>query len=319
MLSPQMIGQSNDDEKVRGPQPLRATAPSDVTQLVKLPELKLPSIELELPSELTLNFVVLGGILLTVAYVFLSVDMEIARGWTWGEFFLRLPSDNWYAYESNLHDDPLGTKALLNTGIYVTGDYIAQCITVGGGSPTLKYDLGRLAKNALLGFVLAFFAHEYYEIGEMMLPMSEGNAGTALLKVAIDQTFYAVTWNALYVGGLGLLSRDSWDVVQARVSAKAWPLLKAGWRLWPFAHIITYGLIPVRHRILWVGLVDLVWCTILSSTSSEAEAEGATRVARELAGAVHGAAEQAPGPGSRTPRRSFRDRAHSRGQPACLV
>lgn len=25
-------------------------------------------------------------------------------------------------------------------------------------------------------------------------------------------------------------------------------LMKAGWRLWPLAHVITYGLVPAEHR-----------------------------------------------------------------------
>lgn len=37
-----------------------------------------------------------------------------------------------------------------------------------------------------------------------------------------------------------------------------WDLLKAGWRLWPFVHIVTYGLLPVQHRLLFVDSVELV-------------------------------------------------------------
>ncbi|XP_057461112.1 uncharacterized protein LOC130751529 [Actinidia eriantha] len=38
-------------------------------------------------------------------------------------------------------------------------------------------------------------------------------------------------------------------------------MLTAGWNLWPFAHLITYGVIPVEQRLLWV--------TILSTYSNE--------------------------------------------------
>ena len=44
-----------------------------------------------------------------------------------------------------------------------------------------------------------------------------------------------------------------------------WPLLKAGWRLWPLAHVVTYFVIPVQHRLLWVDMVELVWVTVLSA------------------------------------------------------
>lgn len=42
-------------------------------------------------------------------------------------------------------------------------------------------------------------------------------------------------------------------------------LLQAGWKLWPFAHLITYGVIPVEQRLLWVDCVELIWVTILST------------------------------------------------------
>ena len=46
------------------------------------------------------------------------------------------------------------------------------------------------------------------------------------------------------------------------------PLMLAGLRLWPFVHVVTYGLIPVENRVLWVDAVEIVWVTILASTAS---------------------------------------------------
>lgn len=61
---------------------------------------------------------------------------------------------------------------------------------------------------------------------------------------------------------------------------KCWPCdLQAGWKLWPFAHLITYGLVPVEQRLLWVDCVEILWVTILSMFANEKsekrlEAEG---------------------------------------------
>ncbi|TXG67087.1 hypothetical protein EZV62_008362 [Acer yangbiense] len=41
--------------------------------------------------------------------------------------------------------------------------------------------------------------------------------------------------------------------------------VQAGWKLWPFAHLVTYGLIPLEQRLLWVDSVELIWVTILST------------------------------------------------------
>jgi len=44
-------------------------------------------------------------------------------------------------------------------------------------------------------------------------------------------------------------------------------MLKA-WKFWPLVHCVTYGVIPPRHRVLWVNMVDLIWNGILAGAAS---------------------------------------------------
>jgi protein Mpv17 len=46
------------------------------------------------------------------------------------------------------------------------------------------------------------------------------------------------------------------------------PLVVSGLKLWPLAHCITYGLVPVENRLLWVDMVEIVWVTILSTQAA---------------------------------------------------
>ncbi|KAK3251297.1 hypothetical protein CYMTET_39356 [Cymbomonas tetramitiformis] len=41
-------------------------------------------------------------------------------------------------------------------------------------------------------------------------------------------------------------------------------MIMTGWKLWPFAHCVTYGLIPQQHRLLFVDTVEIVWVVLLS-------------------------------------------------------
>ena len=41
---------------------------------------------------------------------------------------------------------------------------------------------------------------------------------------------------------------ESPAVILSTVRASWWPVLKAGWRLWPIAHLVTYTVIPRAHR-----------------------------------------------------------------------
>lgn len=61
-------------------------------------------------------------------------------------------------------------------------------------------------------------------------------------KVFIDQLLWGPFWNAVYICFLGALKKDSPDAVKKAVVSTAIPLVLAGIRLWPLAHVVTYGL-----------------------------------------------------------------------------
>ncbi len=46
----------------------------------------------------------------------------------------------------------------------------------------------------------------------------------------------------------GVMKLESPAVILNTVRASWWDVLKAGWRLWPIAHLVTYTLIPRMHR-----------------------------------------------------------------------
>ncbi|CAI0549853.1 unnamed protein product [Linum tenue] len=88
-------------------------------------------------------------------------------------------------------------------------------------------------------------------------------------KVAFDQTVWAAIWNSIYFVALGFLRFESPANIFRELKATFLPMLTAGWKLWPFAHLITYGVVPVEQRLLWVDSVELIWVTILSTYSNE--------------------------------------------------
>uniref|UniRef100_K4ACS0 Peroxisomal membrane protein 2 n=1 Tax=Setaria italica TaxID=4555 RepID=K4ACS0_SETIT len=88
-------------------------------------------------------------------------------------------------------------------------------------------------------------------------------------KVAFDQTIWSAIWNSIYFVVLGFLRLESPTTIYSELKSTFWPMLTAGWKLWPFAHLVTYGVIPVEQRLLWVDCVELIWVTILSTYSNE--------------------------------------------------
>lgn len=181
---------------------------------------------------------------------------------------MRIPLDNWGAYESYLANKPIVTKTLINVIIYLLGDWLSQ--TVFQKKNILEFDIKRTFRNGFIGLCFGPLVHEYYQFSDSILPPEDGLV-TRLEKIIMDQTIYLTVKCSIYISAVGLLSGNDWETVQQTVKDKIGGIVITAWKFWPLVHCITYGLIPARHRILWVNSVDLVWNAILASMASKAQ------------------------------------------------
>ena len=92
-----------------------------------------------------------------------------------------------------------------------------------------------------------------------------------LEKILMDQTVYLTVKCSIYISAVGLLQGDDVDTVKTNVQTKLPSIVLTAWKFWPLVHLVTYGVIPARHRILWVNCVDLVWNAILATMSQKTE------------------------------------------------
>lgn len=195
----------------------------------------------------------------------LTIDYDYWHGWTIFEILRYAPQHNWSAYEEALKENPLLAKMMISGVVYSIGDWIAQCCE---GKPLLEFDRTRMFRSGLVGFTLhGSLSHYYYYFCEALFPFQDW--WVVPVKVAFDQTAWSAIWNSIYYMVIGLLRFESPVTIFSELRATFWPMLTAGWKLWPFAHIITYGVVPVEQRLLWVDCVELIWVTILSTLSNE--------------------------------------------------
>lgn len=202
------------------------------------------------------------------------IDTQIMRGWSAEEVAVRIPVDNWYSYSAVLEKSPLYTKAVTSATVYTIGDFIAQRtegVSMGG------LDRSRILRSLLAGLIghgpLSHLWFDFSEnIFENVLHLKDW-WGT-IAKVGIDQTTWGPFWNNTYILLLGLMKFDSIDNIFSEMKRTTIPLIVSGLKLWPLAHIITYGLIPVENRLLWVDLVEIIWVTILASAAADSGNEG---------------------------------------------
>ncbi|KAM2092357.1 hypothetical protein TB2_030284 [Malus domestica] len=194
-----------------------------------------------------------------------TVDQDYWHGWTLYEILRYAPQHNWSAYEDALKTNPVLAKMVISGVVYSVGDWIAQCFE---GKPLFEFDRSRMLRSGVVGFTLhGSLSHYYYQFCEELFPFQDWWVVPA--KVAFDQTVWAAIWNSIYFTVVGFLRFESPISIFSELTATFWPMLTAGWKLWPFAHLVTYGVIPVEQRLLWVDCVELVWVTILSTYSNE--------------------------------------------------
>lgn len=222
-----------------------------------------------------INTAVIVGVVVAVLNQLVTVDASIMRGWTASEMAVRIPVDNWLSYTEVLNQSPLSTKAITSATVYTIGDFIAQRLEgLGMG----ELDRPRLLRSLLAGLIgHGPLSHLWYDFSEHIFDgVFHWNEWWGIFpKVAIDQTTWGPFWNNTYILLLGIMKLEKPDKIFDEMKRTTIPLIVSGLKLWPLCHCITYGVIPVENRLLWVDLVEIVWVTILATAAAGGGGGGA--------------------------------------------
>lgn len=158
------------------------------------------------PEQKFTNLVVLSLAFGYAAYTIFGIDSGMTRGWSASEIAMRIPLDNWGAYESYLANKPILTKSLINVIIYLLGDWLSQTAFTKTNN-LLEFDLQRTLRNGFIGLCFGPLVHEYYEFSDRILPPENGLV-TRMEKILMDQTIYLTIKCSLYIGAVGLLAGE---------------------------------------------------------------------------------------------------------------
>lgn len=163
---------------------------------------------------------------------------------------------------------PILIKSLTSATVYTIGDFITQR---SEGIETFEVDKQRLMRSLLAGLIgHGPLSHLWYEYSEdMFINTFHWIEWWGFIpKVIIDQTTWGPFWNNTYILLIGLMKFSSIQTIWKEMTRTTIPLILKGLKIWPLAHCITYGLISVEHRLLWVDLVEILWVTVLSTATS---------------------------------------------------
>nr|CAH7738445.1 unnamed protein product [Callosobruchus chinensis] len=152
----------------------------------------------------------------------------------------------------------------LQTGVLMgVGDTIAQTV-IEEQTPAKKFDARRTAKFFLLGvgFVGPTIGTWY-----RILACHLGDAGTisiAVKKVAIDQLVFAPCFLALFVATVSTLDGRNWNETKKQLTHKYTDIYLTNLTIWPAVQLINFSFVPLRHQVLLVQSVAIVWNCYLS-------------------------------------------------------
>ena len=266
------LGSSRSEEGESGQQQTQAPPrPRVQLGMLAIPELTFR----ERVSNMMVNQALLIGVLSLTAYGVLTVDASEWRGWYPLEILFRIPADNWKAYEIAVAAKPLPVKAAITGVSYLIGDWIAQGVELSKrGASWLDADRPRLARSLAVGLLLLGpLAHNYYDF------VADAFAGwSPPQKIALDQTLYLATYNTIYYIALGLFAGRPAGETTAEYLDKFWSLMFAAWKLWPLVGVVTYTLIPIQHRVLFIDLIEIIYSAVLSTVANEGAKDDAAEV-----------------------------------------
>ncbi|KAI3387079.1 hypothetical protein SNEBB_000644 [Seison nebaliae] len=87
-----------------------------------------------------------------------------------------------------------------------------------------------------------------------------------LLKMSCDQLLMSPILNASFLAYMSYTRYWNWQTTQMVVVQQYGKVMKFNYLLWPLAQLINFYLIHISYRIMFVGIVGIVWGTFMAWT-----------------------------------------------------
>lgn len=177
---------------------------------------------------------------------------------------------------------PRLANALTGCATFSLGDILAQKLEMRKNDKSdAEYDIVRAAQVGLLGFVMnGFFLHHWYHALDRVVGTSMTSKLGVAIKVAADQFIYApfAIVSFFYFTSFrksGDVGKSNEEFV-AKMEASFVPTFLADCVLWPSANFVNFRYVTLAFRPTFTAIVQLMWQTYLSATSSQSATDSTT-------------------------------------------
>ena len=94
--------------------------------------------------------------------------------------------------------------------------------------------------------------HNWFRFLEKVVPRSD--AVGVLGKTALDQIFMAPAFCTSFYTAVGLMEGKSFGEIKTKLQQDLVPTLQTNYKIWPFAQIFNFYVIPIHLRVLWINM-----------------------------------------------------------------
>ena len=165
-----------------------------------------------------------------------------------------------------INKKPILTKALTQFILFGTSDLICQLFEKRS-CVKYKFDLTRIFKQAIFGFVFAPYCHFHFcKVIPFLFPAIHGQYSKHLIfkRMIYDQTIHAGFFTLVFYYYMGIMKGRKYNEIKEEIRIKFYPTMIDNWKVWPLAMLINYKYIPLMYSLLYTNIIGIFWLTYMS-------------------------------------------------------
>eukprot|EP00811_Abedinium_folium_P009450 NODE_18736_length_879_cov_3.712766.p1 GENE.NODE_18736_length_879_cov_3.712766~~NODE_18736_length_879_cov_3.712766.p1 ORF type:complete len:196 (+),score=51.41 NODE_18736_length_879_cov_3.712766:118-705(+) len=177
----------------------------------------------------------------------------------------------WALYDEFTLRHPLLAKIPAGAVLSLLGDTAAQGIERWMSDAAPPHDKARCARIVCWrAFLHTPFNHFYFNLVDHHRVFGPSRAWRIVFKkIAADQLIASPSLHFFFLPFMALCEgKPLAEAVQCGVTGLP-SVMMCSWCVWPFIHLLTFGVIPLHQRVMWTNWWAMWWMAFLSVLSEQ--------------------------------------------------